>query len=277
MSRTANDPRLISDLHADEPSRYVVEAADAALGVLQIVAANPDMRLSDIAAESGLNTSRVLRFLATLEHRGFVARDADGRYRLGLQALVIGRHAEQQIDLVRIVQPYLNRLRDATMESAQFRIRSGLSNTCIAKADSPHHMRVHSVVGRNQTLNVGSSKVMLAYGDPALIEEVIAAGLPHYTDRTIVEPAALRVEVELTRARGYSVSRGERIVGAISLGAPVFGRDGDLVGAMSLLGPETRIAPMLDACIRQLVETAAALSGDLGGVDARAIVPDKNE
>jgi IclR family transcriptional regulator, KDG regulon repressor len=273
MSRTANDPRPTHDLHADEPNRYLVEAADAALGVLQIVAAGPDMRLSDIAAAAGLNTSRVLRLLATLEHRGFVTRDADGRYRLGLQALVIGRHAEAQIELVRIVQPYLNRLRDATMESAQFRIRSGLANTCIAKADSPHHMRVHSVVGRNQTLNVGSSKVMLAYGDPALIEEVIAAGLPRYTDRTIVDAAALRAEVELTRARGYSVSKGERIVGAVSLGAPVFGRDGVLVGVMSLLGPETRIAPMLDSCIRQLVETAAALSRDLGGVDAGAIVP----
>jgi IclR family transcriptional regulator, KDG regulon repressor len=273
MSRSANDPRPTHDLHADEPNRYLVEAADAALGVLQVVAANPDMRLSDIAAESGLNTSRVLRFLATLEHRGFVTRDTDGRYRLGLQALVIGRHAEAQIELVRIVQPYLNRLRDATMESGQFRIRSGLANTCIAKADSPHHMRVHSVVGRNQTLNVGSSKVMLAYSEPALIEEVIAAGLPQYTDRTIVDPAALRAEVELTRARGYSVSKGERIVGAISLGAPVFGRDGVLVGVMSLLGPETRIEPMLDSCIRQLVETAAALSRDLGGVDAGVIAP----
>lgn len=274
MSRAANDQGPTNDPHADEPSRYLVEAADVALGVLQVVAANPDMRLSDIAAEAGLNTSRVLRFLATLEHRGFVTRDADGRYRLGLQALIIGRHAEQQIDLVRIVQPYLDRLRDATMESAQFRIRSGLANTCIAKADSPHHMRVHSVVGRNQTLNVGSSKVLLAYGDPALIDAVIAAGLPHYTDRTIVDPAALRAEVETTRARGYSVSKGERIVGAISLGAPVFGRDGVLVGAISLLGPETRIEPMLDSCIRQLVETAAALSRDLGGVDPSAIVPD---
>jgi len=273
MPPTANDPGPSTDLHADEPNRYLVEAADAALGVLQIVAARPDMRLSDIAADAGLNTSRVLRLLATLEHRGFVTRDADGRYRLGLQALVIGRRAEAQIELVRIVQPYLNQLRDATMESAQFRIRSGLANTCIAKADSPHHMRVHSVVGRNQTLNVGSSKVILAYGDPALIEEVIAAGLPHYTDRTIVDPAALRVEVEATRSRGYSVSKGERIVGAISLGAPVFGRDGVLVGVMSLLGPETRIDPMLDSCIRQLVETAAALSRDLGGVDPCAIVP----
>lgn len=273
MPPTANDPGPSTDLHADEPNRYLVEAADAALGVLQIVAARPDMRLIDIAADAGLNTSRVLRLLATLEHRGFVTRDADGRYRLGLQALIIGRRAEAQIELVRIVQPYLNQLRDATMESAQFRIRSGLANTCIAKADSPHHMRVHSVVGRNQTLNVGSSKVILAYGDPALTDAVIAAGLPHYTEQTIVDPAALRAEIELTRARGYSISRGERIVGAISLGAPVFGRDGILVGAMSLLGPETRIEPMLDSCIRQLVETAAALSRDLGGVDPCAIVP----
>jgi IclR family transcriptional regulator, KDG regulon repressor len=277
MSRTANDPRPPNDLHADEPNRYLVEAADAALGVLQIVAAKPDMRLSDIAADAGLNTSRVLRLLATLEHRGFVTRDADGRYRLGLQALVIGRHAEAQIDLVRIVQPYLDRLRDLTTESAQFRIRSGLANMCVAKADSPHHMRVHSVVGRNQSLNVGSSKVILAYGDPALTDEVIAAGLPHYTDRTIVDPAALRAEIEATRARGYSVSKGERIVGAVSLGAPVFGRDGVLVGVISLLGPETRIDPMLDTCIRQLVETAAALSRELGGVDARAIAPGENE
>ncbi len=260
-------------MHADEPNRYLVEAADAALGVLQIVAARPDMRLSDIAADAGLNTSRVLRLLATLEHRGFVTRDADGRYRLGLQALVIGRRAEAQIELVRIVQPYLNRCGTRRWNRPSSASAPASPTRASPRPNSPHHMRVHSVVGRNQTLNVGSSKVILAYGDPALIEEVIAAGLPHYTDRTIVDPAALRVEVEATRSRGYSVSKGERIVGAISLGAPVFGRDGVLVGVMSLLGPETRIDPMLDSCIRQLVETAAALSRDLGGVDPCAIVP----
>jgi len=162
-------------------------------------------------------------------------------------------------------------LRDLTTESAQLRIRSGLASLCIAKADSPHQMRVHSEVGRIQSLHVGSSKAILAFGDPGLIDDVVAAGLTRFTEKTFVDPADLAAELEATRARGYTVSRGERIVGALSLGAPVLDRDGKLVGVIALLGPESRMGDMLDEHARHLVKTAAALSHELGAGDAGTI------
>lgn len=249
----------------DDRSRYIVEAADKALRVLTLVGEEPDCKLGDLAERAGLNKSRTLRLLATLELHKLVQRDADGRYRLGVQTLIMGHWAEEQIDIARIVQPHLNKLRDETGETTQFRIISGLTSLCVAKADSPHSIRAHAVIGRPRELYVGSAKVMLAFADDALVEAVIANGLQRFTHKTLADPAQLREELRNIRQQGFSISRSERLMGALALGAPVRDSAGNVAGCISLLGPENRIEPKIDALIASLRTEADAVSIKLGG------------
>ena len=236
-----------------------------ALSLLTLVSEAPGLKLNEIAKRAGLNKSRTLRLLVTLEHHRLIERDRDGNYRLGLQSLILGSRAEDQIDIVRVVQPHLDALRDRTGETCQFRVRAGISSICIAKSDSPHAIRAHLVIGRPRELYVGSGKVMLAFSESALVERVIAEGLKSFTGRTLADPDRLRLELAAIRAQGHSVSRGERLEGALAIGAPVRDHTGEVAGCVSLLGPDHRIDPVIDDRIREVVAVAAELTAVMGG------------
>jgi IclR family transcriptional regulator, acetate operon repressor len=81
--------------------------------------------------------------------------------------------------------------------------------------------------------STGSGKAILAFASDQLVCAVIARGLPPRTDATITDPDALRADLEATRERGFAIDRGESDVDVGCIAAPVFGRDGQPVAALS--------------------------------------------
>ena len=74
--------------------------------------------------------------------------------------------------------------------------------------------------------------------------------------KTLVNADDLREQLHQIRAKGYSLSQSERIVGAIAIGAPIRNADGSVSSCLSLLGPEFRIASRVDELARRLVSAA---------------------
>ena len=67
-------------------SKYVVDALDRALDVLEGFKDSEEVSLRDMSKRTGLNKSRTFRLLYTLSERGYVERTVDGqRYKLGLK------------------------------------------------------------------------------------------------------------------------------------------------------------------------------------------------
>src|SRR5215831_17933157 len=95
-------------------SRYTVAVVDRALRLLQAVARQPGQRMTGIAAGTGTTNARTFRLLATLEQAGFVCQNDEGKYRLGVQALVLSEFARDQLDLPSIAQPHLEILAERT-------------------------------------------------------------------------------------------------------------------------------------------------------------------
>ena len=67
------------------------------------------------------------------------------------------------------------------------------------------------------------------------------------------------------RERGYDITYGQKLAGAVGIGAPVFGIDGKVLGSICVTVPETRIAakdrPRLGGLVRA---TAVELSVAMG-------------
>jgi DNA-binding IclR family transcriptional regulator len=67
------------------------------------------------------------------------------------------------------------------------------------------------------------------------------------------------------RARGYALSFGQRIPGAVGLFAPVFAADGQVAGSIGYTIPEQRFRRASEAALsRRIRELAAGLSTALG-------------
>lgn len=249
-----------TDHPESDRNRYIVQAADVALQLLILISKKPNLTLDEVAKLADINKSRCMRLLVTLEARRLVRKDTNGRWSLGLESMLIGNNARAQLNIAEVIQPALDKLRDETGETAQFRVLSNLTSICIAQADSNHEMRVHAKLGKPQELYIGSAKVILAFDNTDLLKRILEQPLKRYTEKTIDSPEKLKEQMAEIRSQGYSVSIGEKIQYAMALGAPVRNSDGSVMSCVSLLGPEERIKPHLDNHIQALLATAYKIS-----------------
>ena len=106
---------------------------------------------------------------------------------------------------------------------------------------------------------------MLAYQGSAAIEEVIRSGLPARTPQTITDGERLKKALELVRHRGCAIEDEESEPGMRCIAAPIRNDAGEVVAAMGIAGPVSRLTKKaLTGLAPHVVETAAAISARLG-------------
>jgi DNA-binding IclR family transcriptional regulator len=200
---------------------------DKAVGVLHAVAESP-CGLADLCERTGLPRATAHRLAAGLEVHRLLARDAEGRWRLGPALTELaGRVHDPLLPAGAAVLP---RLREITGESVQLYRREGLFRICIAALEPLSGLRDTVPVGTRLPMSAGSgAKVLLAYSDTATQQAVLPTA--KFTDRALAE----------VRKRGWAQSAAEREPGVASVSAPVRDAHGVVIAAVSVSGPIDRM------------------------------------
>ncbi|RWP33627.1 IclR family transcriptional regulator [Mesorhizobium sp.] len=247
-------------------TRYTVDSVDRAISLLQTVAGEADLGVSEIARRSGDSKARAFRLLQTLVRRGLLARSSDGKgYRLGLAALMLGHAASEQMDLIRIANPVLEELGQKIGETTQLRIRDDQESLCVAKWEPKRDLRVNAIVGRRRPLHAGSSKAFLAHMGDEEREAILSGPLKRFTKKTVTDPRVLRGGLEQIRKAKFFVSRGEINDDLISITAPVFVAPGKIIAALNIAAPENRVPEERISELGDMVARAAhRISAALG-------------
>jgi len=216
-----------------------VQAVERAVQLLEVLARH-DAGISEMARETGLHKATVHRLIRTLEQAGLVQVTPDGtRYRLGLRLAEFGSQALARLDLREVALPHLRELRDETRLTVHLAVLDGTDVVYIEKVDSPANLRMASHVGaRNPIYCTSLGKAILAALPETQAERLLerVAIVPR-TAKTITDPARIREELAAVRRRGYSLDDEENEDGIRCVGAAVLGRDGQVVGAISVSGP----------------------------------------
>lgn len=257
---------VIEDMTVQVETRYTVDSVDRAISLLQTVAGEADLGVSEIARRSGDSKARAFRLLQTLVRRGLLARSTDGKgYRLGLAALMLGHAASEQMDLIRIATPVLEELGREIGETTQLRIRDDHESLCVAKWEPKRDLRVNAIVGRRRPLHAGSSKAFLAHIEDDEREAILASPLKRFTKKTVTDPQLLRTGLEQIRKSKFFVSHGEINDDLISITAPVFASPGRIVAALNIAAPENRVPEERICELGEMVAKAAQrISAALG-------------
>ena len=246
---------------------YTVAAVDKALGLLFLVAQLPGLGVTELAKRSGNTKARAFRLLGTLEHCGLIQRQQDSAgYSLGYRALLLGSAAQEQLSLVRLAKASLPEFGRRCNESVLVRVRQGLETVCIAWVDAPHAVRVHTQMGDRRPLHAGASgKLLLAFAPAGIQEEVLSGEFDSITPNTITGRAGFEKELAMIRAQGYAVSFGERLAETVAVAAPVRDLSGQVVAALGITGPSSRISQDDVRKLIDFVQTSARdFSQELG-------------
>lgn len=227
----------------------------------------PTLDLAGLAAATALPRATAHRLLSALRELGYVHYDADTRqFRLGYKLLERGYLVSEQIDLRPVARPHMERLRDLTRETVSLQVVDGEAGVYVEKLEPLEGFRLWTRVGMRRPLYAGCSmKVLLAHLPPERIEQVIRGGLSRLTPQTIVDPDALRRDLTVIRAQGYSVTYGESHEGVHGVAAPIRDHTGRVVASISVLGPAARIPrARIPQLIEQVVRAGRDISRDLG-------------
>lgn len=226
----------------------------------------PELELREIRETTGMPTTTCVRLLRNLVRDGLLTQDARGRYRIGLAVLRWAAVARQGLGIVELASPLLEKLRDATGETAGLFVRHETFRVCIALAETRRAIGRRLYVGHILPAHAGSpGKVLLAFGERARAE-IRSRRLEASSARTIVSHEELDAELDLVHERGYATSFGEWDLEVAGVAAPVFGAEGRVAAAVAISAPAQRLGPaVVSSTIAAVTSTAREITLRLGG------------
>ncbi|MEV0599947.1 IclR family transcriptional regulator [Streptomyces sp. NPDC050315] len=246
----------------------LLEKAALVLGAFQ--GATPRLTLTEVVRRSGLPRSSVHRILDQLVQLGWLERD--GRdYRLGMGMLELGAMAAHHNRLRRAALPHLHALHEKTGHVVHLAVLDGPEVVYLERLGGIADASVPSRIGgRQPAYCTATGKAILAFGEAALVAEVLRAGLRPRTAYTLTRPGPFRAELARIRERGVAFDREESFRGVACVAAPLRGA-GRAIAAVSVCGNGLhreleRLAPAVRG-------TSRAIWASLYGPGRAAAVP----
>lgn len=234
--------------------------------ILELFVTHPRLSLNEMVRLSGRPKTSVHRIVGSLVEMGFLQKEPDGGYVLGLAFLQYGQLVADRLDIRREALPIMQRLRDETGEAVNLIVRVGDEAIYIEKVESPQPVRLYTQIGRRAPLYAGACpRILLAFLPPAERERYLAESeLKPIARGTVTDRDRLRKLVRETLANGYTVSRSELEDDSTAVAAPVFDYSGPVAG-LSLAGPDVRFPEeRLPELAAKVVKAAQEISRRLG-------------
>lgn len=235
-----------------------VRALERGLSILEALAGEPDLSLTEVATRVNLPGSTTYRLLETLKRRRFVAHSPEnGLYRVGPRAFEVGNAFVSGLRVHEAALPAMRALVAEVNETVNLAVADGRDAIYVGQVEGKQLVRMFTQIGTRTPLYcTGVGKVLLAWRSPDEIRSLLGPGpLRAYTPNTITDPERLLAELENVRTNGFALDNEEREVGVRCVAAPVRNRNGQVVAALSLSAPASRLG---DDRVRELAPRVKA-------------------
>jgi IclR family acetate operon transcriptional repressor len=251
------------------PDRRLLGSVRNAARVLRAFSsADQEMGVTELSRRLGIGKSTTHRLVATLAAERLLEQDpATGRYRLGLALYELGTTVTEHVDLHQAALPVLTTLRHGTGEMVHVAVLDGLEVVYVERLESHHMLPIFRRIGHRLQANwTSSGKVLLAaLPRHELHRRLDGVQLQARTPRTITDVDVLIAELDRVAGRGWASNIEEGEQGITSVGAPLYGADGGVIAAVSVVGASARIrGDTMRRYAGQVVEAGWVISRRLG-------------
>lgn len=234
----------------------------ATLSVLEALVAQPSLTLSDLAGQLKLPKSSVHRVCSVLVDRGWLARNLDGRFDLGIKAFGLSpRSAEYP--LVRAFRGIAADLLTRHNETVCLAVLEGDESAYIALEETSQPVRLVTQVGsRTPAFASASGRVILSDRAP----QVLAA---EYAGRALVTPTGRRLKgveellaiLKKVRHDGYAENDEETAEGLYVAAVAIRNAANAVLAALTICIPTSRVTPARrERVLADLLEAGRQLS-----------------
>lgn len=239
-------------------------------GVLDLLASRPTgATLSELAGAIGAPKTSLVGLLAGLVAEDCLRRDELRRYSLGprIHALAVNALAGRELTL--LARPGLATLAALTGETAVLGALATDADLAVYldRVESANPIRYAVSIGERRELYcTAMGKILLAHFEPDRLKRYFKTSpRKRWTSATIVDAVDLMAEIDRIKREGLARTEDERFVGASGIAAAIYGRGGELVGAIAVAGPTNRMRANAKTNERALRLVAVEVSRLVGG------------
>lgn len=248
---------------ADRASRHPSSAGvQATLGILDLLAASGPLGLSELARELEIAKSTLHRVCAILLERGWIVRDIEGRFALGVRALRLGS-GSAELPIVAAFRTVAAEFLTRHDETIALAVLDGSESLFIALEETSQPVRLVTHVGSTtQAFASASGRVVLASQPPTTVAALFGGQLlVTPTGRRLNGVAELQAILEVVRERGFAENWEETAEGLFAASVPIVNGDGVTIAALTTCIPVSRITPERhDLIVADLQTLGAQLS-----------------
>jgi DNA-binding IclR family transcriptional regulator len=226
-----------------------------------------EIGISTLAKRLGVAKSTAHRLASTLVSENLLEQDrATGKYRLGLALFRLGTLVRRRMNVSEVARPHLFSLREKTNETVHLAILDGRDIMYVYFLESTQAVRMRSDLGlRKPAYCTAEGQAILAFSPTEVVDALVSAGLRARTPHSITDADRLLKALDAVRARGCAVEDEESEVGVRCVAAPIRNDAGDVVAAVGVAGPVSRLSKKaLSAFMPHVIATAEAISASLG-------------
>ncbi|MCX6620734.1 MAG: IclR family transcriptional regulator [Acidobacteria bacterium] len=243
MSQSAVRPEPAGRKSSGKKDPYYLRAVGKAVEAQEILKRSPaPLTLSEMASRLNLTKSSALRILHTLEVSRYLQRTGDGRYATCDNGA--SRVSAQFVE--RLIEAADGPLRQLVRE---FRETVGLGVLfdnhieVVSVVESPELIRMGNTLGRIVPPHASAlGKCVAAFQREDRRERLLRSyGIVRITQNTIVDELRLKQEFERIVSLGYSTDDQESALHAVCFGAPITAPDGEVIAAISISPPLSRL------------------------------------
>ncbi len=244
------------------------QSLERGLASLLFLASRKSVGVTELAKELCINKSTAFRILETLQRYNMAEKSKEtSKYKLGPAILKLSQQLYKNLNIISAARPLMSAYSQEIGEAVHLCILSNDSAVIIEQIMTDSRITVNAKVGKREPLHASSvGKCLWAYSDTEVSEKLFSTlTFERFTDNTITDPDAMRIELAKIRANGYAVDDLELSEEIRCVAAPVFNHNGEAQYAIGISGPAYRLKEQrLLAVASGLKNVAMKISEQLG-------------
>ena len=246
---------------AKDGSQHIVRT----LRALEFLSQRP-WEESELAKALLVHPRTVRRLLERLVAEGYAAQtSADREYTATLRLVTLAGRILERTDLVRVAFPHVVALRNRSGEASHLSVPAERAVVHLLQETGESVVMVKPNLGEQVPYHCSAvGKVLLAHL-PLSRARIASLDFKPQTERTITDPEVYLAELATVRQQGYAFDNAEYHSELRCIAAPVFGATGEIVAAIGIQAPLSRLRVRQAPAVAGIVMgVAAELSAALG-------------
>jgi len=215
-------------------NKTVVRSMD----ILNLFIDHSSLSFNEIVELSGIPKTSVYRMVLSLEEMGFLDKETDGKYSLGLLFLQFGHLVAERLDIRKVALPIMQRLHHEVGEAVNLIVQDGKEALYVEKLDTKQPVRLFTAIGRRSPLYAGAcSRIILSFLPEDEREQYLGEiELKPIASGTITDKEELLLVLEESQKMRYTVSYSELQDYSAAVAAPIFNHNGRIIAGISIAG-----------------------------------------